>query len=407
MKNNLCKLALLGLVLQMNISFIYPQITIGSDLSPLKGAILQLKQNDSLQSNSTKGLGMPRMELLDMNNLYPMFTSGGPGKYSLNGEILDKAGTDIEHTGLVIYNTLEFVFNKKVVCPGLYVWDGEEWQSLSPIKTIENDNFVYDKQNNRYNIGNFGDAGIWMTQNLRVTVTPCGTPLTESANPSMTSMNYYYPNKDRDLYTKHKEYGLLYNWAATTLKKGGEDGTQYKQSEGEGATNEEERGTQGICPFGWHIPSDKEWNELEKAIFENPMAYSSNTFPGEPWLPEWNTATNWRGDKLENEEIKYFSMHGSCMKSQTPIDISGATNENGMCNPAGSNGFDAYLVGRIISNSSVENFAAGVHFWTSSSSGNNGTTAWRRYLGGVTTRGVARLSGGTRQTLQSVRCKKD
>ncbi len=43
-------------------------------------------------------------------------------------------------------------------------------------------------------------------------------------------------------------YGVLYNWAAAMA--------------GSESSSNNPSGVQGICPQGWHIPSDAEWTQL-------------------------------------------------------------------------------------------------------------------------------------------------
>ena len=80
-------------------------------------------------------------------------------------------------------------------------------------------------------------AQIWMTDNLRVTKFNDGTLLTY-ANPDDDLMNLtsgsmsYYDDNPANAST----YGALYNWHAV--------------------------GSGKLCPNGWHIPSDGEWNTL-------------------------------------------------------------------------------------------------------------------------------------------------
>lgn len=45
--------------------------------------------------------------------------------------------------------------------------------------------------------------------------------------------------------TDTSEYGLLYDWYATM--------------HGENSCSDNPSGVQGICPNGWHVPSDAEW----------------------------------------------------------------------------------------------------------------------------------------------------
>ncbi|WP_255489852.1 leucine-rich repeat domain-containing protein [Dysgonomonas sp. 25] len=91
------------------------QVTMGSDEKPNAGALLDLKMNANSGANSTKGLGLPKVELSDLSKL----------KIGTAPEI---TGADaLNHTGLIVYNTKETMCFSK----GLYVWDGEQWQALS------------------------------------------------------------------------------------------------------------------------------------------------------------------------------------------------------------------------------------------------------------------------------------
>ncbi len=58
-------------------------------------------------------------------------------------------------------------------------------------------------------------------------------------------------------YAQHDEgnsgrYGRLYDWAAVM--------------QGENSSNNNPSGVQGVCPDGWHVPSDEEWKELEMKL---------------------------------------------------------------------------------------------------------------------------------------------
>lgn len=44
-------------------------------------------------------------------------------------------------------------------------------------------------------------------------------------------------------------YARLYDWSAVM--------------QGEASSNDNPSGVQGVCPDGWHVPSDNEWQELE------------------------------------------------------------------------------------------------------------------------------------------------
>ena len=91
------------------------QVTIGTLSEPAKGALLDLKQQDDLtgNTNSSKGVMLPRVLLTDMNSLSPM----------LSGADLTDATLKLSHTGLVVYN----VNTTSPFQEGIYSWDGEKW----------------------------------------------------------------------------------------------------------------------------------------------------------------------------------------------------------------------------------------------------------------------------------------
>ena len=79
----------------------------------------------------------------------------------------------------------------------------------------------------------------WMAENLNV-----GTMLTQNGSNNQTNNatieKYCYNNNE----TECNEYGGLYQW---------HEMMQYQTDES----------SQGICPDGWHLPSDEEWMQME------------------------------------------------------------------------------------------------------------------------------------------------
>jgi len=93
------------------------QVTIGSLSNPLKGTLLDLKENDNTAggATSTKGMMYPRVALTAPDKLVPM----------LEGNDLANANP-LQYTGLIVYNVTEDVnFHK-----GFYVWDGAKWNPM-------------------------------------------------------------------------------------------------------------------------------------------------------------------------------------------------------------------------------------------------------------------------------------
>jgi uncharacterized protein (TIGR02145 family) len=81
----------------------------------------------------------------------------------------------------------------------------------------------------------------WMAENLKVSKYNDGTPVPNVANDiewNNTSAAWAYYNND---VTNNAKYGKLYNWYTVSP-----------------TTN----GDKNVCPTGWHIPTDAEWNIL-------------------------------------------------------------------------------------------------------------------------------------------------
>ena len=188
------------------------------------------------------------------------------------------------------------------------------------------DNVVIDKDGNIYTSVAIGDQ-IWMQQNLRVTVAPDSTPVT----------SYAYNNEEENA----KTYGRLYSWDVAM----------------NGSTAEK---AQGICPTGWHIPSDGEWKTLEMYLGMSQA--------------EADITNNWRGHDVGTK-----------------------------LSAGGGSGYEALYSGRGINGDYYGLLNQFEYVWTSSE---YGQYAWRRCLQkGVST--VGRYNTFPKTYLFSVRCIKD
>ena len=103
---------------------------------------------------------------------------------------------------------------------------------------------VTDIDNNTYNTVQIGNQ-CWMKENLRTTQYANGTSIALGSSTSTTTAYCYYPNNDQ---SNVPIYGYLYNWPAVM----GNSSTSSANPSG----------VQGICPTGWHVPSDAEWAQL-------------------------------------------------------------------------------------------------------------------------------------------------
>jgi len=112
----------------------------------------------------------------------------------------------------------------------------------------------FDHEGNWYKIVKIGSQ-IWIADNLRATKFPNGTdiPLVtdnkawKSLGDNDKDKAYCWYNNDKN-YAFAKNYGALYTYAAAT--NGDNSGSNV----------------QGICPDGWHLPSESEWGVLEAYV---------------------------------------------------------------------------------------------------------------------------------------------
>lgn len=241
---------------------IQAQVTIGSGNTPIQGALLQLKENENAGVNSTKGLAMPRVNLTVTDDLADLIAS--------------PTGSDKEeHIGLVVYNINDLKYN---FCRGLYVWDGEVWQPLSeqPPLVARAYGSVTDVDGNEYKTLEFGTAGTWTVENLRVLHNYTGDPLNGSnpdarINPGISQL---IPNSGMKvgswadinalspiIYSENEEQ--IISSAADFVKK---FGLMYSPDQ---RTN--------LCPVGWHIPTTAEWDNLIQYFADTSGLGTANT----------------------------------------------------------------------------------------------------------------------------------
>ncbi len=116
---------------------------------------------------------------------------------------------------------------------------------------------VTDIDGNVYNTLSLGSQ-CWMKENLRTTKYADGTAIANGSDNSSysTTVAYYYPASGN--FNK----GNKYNWKAVM------------RTSSSSAANPS--GVQGICPDGWHVPSDAEWNQLTDYVSSQSQYYCSD-----------------------------------------------------------------------------------------------------------------------------------
>ena len=110
---------------------------------------------------------------------------------------------------------------------------------------------VKDIDGNSYKTIEIGEQN-WMAENLKVTQYADGTAVPLVADDAQwTSLGIsdraycWYDNKSEYSDTT----GVLYSWAGAM--------------NGSASVNDTTTRVQGVCPDGWHLPSDEEWKEME------------------------------------------------------------------------------------------------------------------------------------------------
>ena len=150
------------------------------------------------------------------------------------------------------------------------------------------DGWLTDVEGNIYKGVQIGNQG-WMAENLKTTRYSDGSPIRSQ---NLIYKHFWYgeghnylsdieadldkdgdlDDDDGDLYIE--TFGLLYTWAAANNSSIGYKGNDSNLTE-----------TRNICPSGWHLPSEKEFNELIQATGHSSQALKSES----QWLSEPGT----------------------------------------------------------------------------------------------------------------------
>lgn len=117
-----------GLIIAFFILFIpasFAQVTIGSGIPPEMAALLDMKTKEAVTDGSATtdekggGLLLPRVELNNWKDLTPFISQG-----DMSNDEYSKL--KLRHKGLIVYNLSA---NNNFV-PGIYNWDGQQWQAM-------------------------------------------------------------------------------------------------------------------------------------------------------------------------------------------------------------------------------------------------------------------------------------
>jgi len=170
----------------------------------------------------------------------------GADSYFLKVSIDKTGGEDYVEMGTTQLLSVPYAFYSKT-----YEKADELEQKLQMLKnTVIAGGILTDIDGNSYNTVKIG-MQIWMAENLKTTKYSNGIEIilvdTEAQWDMLTETDkaycWYGDNSDNK-----SVYGALYTWAAAM--------------NGSTSSSSSPSGVQGICPTGWHIPSDGEWHTL-------------------------------------------------------------------------------------------------------------------------------------------------
>ena len=219
---------------------------------------------------------------------------------------------------------------------------------------------VSDIDGNTYNTVLLGEQ-CWMRENLRTTRYADGVAIEQGTSTDNSTPYRYTPNEDAG---NVATYGYLYNWPAVM--------------HGASSSSSNPSGVLGVCPTGWHVPSDAEWTQLVDYL-KTQYAYIcgssfSNVAKSLASTTGWEEAT------------------GDCRVGVDPIDNN-------------ATGFGMLPAG--LYNGSYGDFGEFAYYWSTTQY--NASRAWFRYLkyDDPTVRRQYNGAAYNKSTAFSVRCLQD
>lgn len=114
------------------------------------------------------------------------------------------------------------------------------------------DTFTDTRDSTIYSCVTIGNQ-VWMAENLKYLPSVTGPVTASNSEPYYYVYGYNGTDVTEAKATENYHiYGVLYNWPAAMA--------------GATGSNKNPSGVQGICPTGWHMPSDEEWSELRNYL---------------------------------------------------------------------------------------------------------------------------------------------
>jgi uncharacterized protein (TIGR02145 family) len=150
----------------------------------------------------------------------------------------------------------------------------------------------------------------WMAENLKTTHYTDGTEITiVESDSDWNDLSYtdkafsYYENS----LSNGNIYGALYTWAAAM---NGAESSETNPSF-----------VQGVCPCGWHLPSDEEWIELEMSLGMSYEEAYAVAWRGTDEGAKMKTSSGWNNNGNGNNSSGFSALPGGSRKNNIFIGI--------------------------------------------------------------------------------------
>jgi uncharacterized protein (TIGR02145 family) len=236
---------------------------IGIQISILQGSTTGAAVYVETQEPTTNANGLVSLEIGNGTIKSGSFSTilWDKGTYYLKTEIDVNGGSNYTITGVSQLLSVPYALHAKTADSVTQNLATKEYADVLQAKIdmleLANDGFIDSRDGIHYDVVKIGNQ-IWMAENLkylpRVNAPEDGSE--EDANGKYYYVYDYIPvgSTDIEKVTDAKKtinyliYGVLYNWNAAL--------------NGESGSNANPSNVQGVCPAGWHLPSQSEWNQL-------------------------------------------------------------------------------------------------------------------------------------------------
>jgi len=214
--------------------------SVGMKISILQGSATGTPVYVETQTPATNTNGMATIEIGGGIIVSGTFESidWTTGIYFIKTETDPAGGTNYSITGSSQILSVPYAFHSKTAENA--VTKSYVDNLIETVKGILSGNKIIDRDGNIYNTVLI-DNQLWMTENLRTTKYNDGTPIpkvTDNSWGTLTTGAFCWYNNDSAKY--EIPYGKLYNFYAVLIP----------------------REAQKLCPSGWHVPSQTDWEEL-------------------------------------------------------------------------------------------------------------------------------------------------